>query len=227
LVLKNGILATLIIAISQLSLSRIYQQYLIKTHQKDFILTNPTLSITDVVRQSLAFLSKDSLSKHDLSKDKNTASANQQLTGLIIGNDTQSVFSQIQAIDEAIDQAVSWEAFDYQAFIAHRFAKRYDLAVIILSNDSAIDTQIIQRCRDLFAKHCLVVQDLSEPATGVDVVSFGFSRLHEQPIVENDQDHHATNYQVWQFNLFDYKHLPDWFNSKFWANPELWNKFRW
>jgi len=227
LVLKNGILATLIPTISRLSFNRIYQQYLIKTHQKDFILTNPTLSITDVVRQSLAFLSKDSLSKHDLSKDKNNSSINQPFTGLIIGNDTQSVFTQIQAIDEAIDQAVSWEAFDYQEFIAHRFAKRYDLAVIILSNDSAIDTQIIQRCRDLFAKHCLLVQNLSEPATGVDVASFGFSRLHEQPIVENDQDHHTTNYQVWQFNLFDYKHLPDWFNSKFWANPELWNKFRW
>ncbi|MFE1698566.1 DUF6231 family protein, partial [Acinetobacter baumannii] len=24
-----------------------------------------------------------------------------------------------------------------------------------------------------------------------------------------------------------YKHVPDWFNSKFWANPENWNKFRW
>lgn len=185
-------------------------------------MTNPTLSITDVIRQSLAFLSK-----HDLSKDKNAASTNQPFTGLIIGNDRQSVFSQIQSIDEAIDQAVSWEAFDYQEFIAHRFAKRYDLAVIILSNDSAIDTQIIQRCRDLFAKHCLVVQNLSEPATGMDVASFGFSRLHEQPIVEHDQDHHTTSYQVWQFNLFDYKYLPDWFNSKFWANPELWNKFRW
>ena len=205
-------------AISRLSFNPIYQQYLIKTHQKDVVLTNPTLSITDVIRQSLAFLSK-----HDLSKDKNAASTNQPFTGLIIGNDRQSVFSQIQAID----QAVSWEAFDYQQFIAHRFAKRYDLAVIILSNDSAIDTQIIQRCRDLFAKHCLVVQNLSEPATGVDVASFGFSRLHEQPIVEHDQDHHITSYQVWQFNLFDYKHLPDWFNSKFWANPELWNKFRW
>ncbi|MFI7852446.1 DUF6231 family protein, partial [Acinetobacter baumannii] len=22
-------------------------------------------------------------------------------------------------------------------------------------------------------------------------------------------------------------HVPDWFNSKFWANPENWNKFRW
>ena len=97
-------------------------------------MTNPTLSITDVIRQSLAFLSK-----HDLSKDKNAASTNQPFTGLIIGNDRQSVFSQIQAID----QAVSWEAFDYQQFIAHRFAKRYDLAVIILSNDSAIDTQAL------------------------------------------------------------------------------------
>ena len=67
-------------------------------------MTNPTLSITDVIRQSLAFLSKD----------KNNSSINQPFTGLIIGNDTQSVFSQIQAIDEAIDQAVSWEAFDYQ-----------------------------------------------------------------------------------------------------------------
>ena len=212
MVVKNGILATLLLYHGYHStVSK-------KTHQKDVILTNPTLSITDVIRQSLAFLSK-----HDLSKDKNAASTNQAFTGLIIGNDRQSVFSKIQAID----QAVSWEAFDYQAFIAHRFAKRYDLAVIILSNDSAIDTQIIQRCRDLFAKHCLVVQNLSEPATGVDVASFGFSRLHEQPIVEHDQSHHTTSYQVWQFNLFDYKYLPDWFNSKFWANPELWNKFRW
>lgn len=33
--------------------------------------------------------------------------------------------------------------------------------------------------------------------------------------------------EIWQFNLFDYKQLPDWLNSKFWANPENWGKFRW
>ena len=82
-------------------------------------MTNPTLSITDVIRQSLAFLSKDSLSKHDLSKDKNAALKNQPFTGLIIGDDTQSVFSQIQAIDETINQAVSWEAFDYQDSVSY------------------------------------------------------------------------------------------------------------
>ncbi|MFY5624612.1 DUF6231 family protein, partial [Acinetobacter baumannii] len=27
--------------------------------------------------------------------------------------------------------------------------------------------------------------------------------------------------------ILTYKHVPDWFNSKFWANPENWNKFRW
>lgn len=29
------------------------------------------------------------------------------------------------------------------------------------------------------------------------------------------------------FNLYDYKHRPDWLNAKYWANPELWDVYRW
>lgn len=29
------------------------------------------------------------------------------------------------------------------------------------------------------------------------------------------------------FNLFDYKQRPDWLNAKYWANPELWDLYRW
>ena len=195
-------------------------------------MTNSTLAINDVILQSLAFLSQDAVD-------------GTPLTGLIIG-DIQAQGYQISAIDQAIKDAtkdaIDWQIFHPYAFIQQPFSKRYDLAVIILSNDEGLDTQVIQRCRDLFAKHCLVVQNLSQTidnldkanldkdsldtgslnTSSVDMVSFGFSRLHDQPIEENQQ-----LYQVWQFNLFDYKHLPDWFNSKFWANPELWNKFRW
>ena len=38
---------------------------------------------------------------------------------------------------------------------------------------------------------------------------------------------HQQNMQVWQFNILTYKHVPDWFNAKFWANPQNWDKFRW
>lgn len=177
-------------------------------------MTNPTLTLKDTVLQSLAFLTNEA--------PAHGSSHGAPLTGLIIGETTQPVVAQIQTLDKAID----WQVFSQQAFSHHTFNKRYDLAVIILSNDVSTDTQIIQRCRDLFAKHCLVVQNLSKTTPSVDMMSFGFSRLHAQPIIENQQNYQES-YQVWQFNLFDYKHLPDWFNSKFWANPELWNKFRW
>lgn len=29
------------------------------------------------------------------------------------------------------------------------------------------------------------------------------------------------------FDAYDYKLLPDWLNSRFWANPGMWNKARW
>lgn len=36
--------------------------------------------------------------------------------------------------------------------------------------------------------------------------------------------------QPWGLNHFSlktYKKTPNWLNSRFWANPQLWNKFRW
>ena len=38
------------------------------------------------------------------------------------------------------------------------------------------------------------------------------------------------NGQLWGLNHFSlktYKKTPNWLNSRFWANPRLWNKFRW
>lgn len=32
---------------------------------------------------------------------------------------------------------------------------------------------------------------------------------------------------VWYHDLYDYKETPDWLNSRFWANPELWDRYRW
>lgn len=33
--------------------------------------------------------------------------------------------------------------------------------------------------------------------------------------------------QLFRHDLYDYKETPDWLNAKHWANPELWDKYRW
>ncbi len=39
--------------------------------------------------------------------------------------------------------------------------------------------------------------------------------------------HYADDTSLFYFDIYDYKLLPDWLNSKFWANPEMWDKARW
>ena len=33
--------------------------------------------------------------------------------------------------------------------------------------------------------------------------------------------------RLYYFDIFDYKEAPDWLNSRFWANPQMWDKARW
>jgi len=60
------------------------------------------------------------------------------------------------------------------------------------------------------------------------------SRLQDEKLLRSlgltqliDKTVHGTDFALWQFNILTYKHVPDWFNSKFWANPENWDKYRW
>ena len=38
---------------------------------------------------------------------------------------------------------------------------------------------------------------------------------------------HGQSWGLNHFSLKTYKKTPNWLNSRFWANPQLWNKFRW
>ncbi|ELA08705.1 hypothetical protein MOMA_09106 [Moraxella macacae 0408225] len=115
--------------------------------------------------------------------------------------------------------------FDYQfypndVFNEIKFYQQYDVAILILNQpDIAVSKQNLQRCRDLFAKYNLVFNAKNSP---LNPIEFGF-RYFCQTFCQINQQ----NFNLYQFNLFDYKQLPDWLNSKFWANPENWDKFRW
>lgn len=118
-------------------------------------------------------------------------------------------------------------------FLAQDYSQYYDLAVLVFDNHVTITPDMqtaIQRCRDLFARHSLLFapvfpNSLNIPSTQ-DFIAFGFSKISQAPVAVSIKGV-KQEFLAWQFNLYDYKQLPDWFNSRFWANPENWNKFRW
>ena len=120
-------------------------------------------------------------------------------------------------------QTIIWQHFNVNTFLNLPFQQRFDLAIVrldLLEKDQHSETQLIQmlvKLRDLFAKRLLVTVTLQDEKM---LRSLGFTKL----ISDQYQD---ADFAIWQFNILTYKHVPDWFNSKFWANPENWNKFRW
>ena len=120
--------------------------------------------------------------------------------------------------------------------------ERYELACFWLPTLSPELIQhyipLLMRYRDLYATHLLIALDdtldlkaygftpfdiLHEPSLESDSKSDSISQT-EQPLPANSSSVSAT---LWQFNLYDYKQLPNWLNADYWANPENWGKHRW
>lgn len=115
-----------------------------------------------------------------------------------------------------------WQHCNVKDMLNLPFTQRYDLAIVNLftqqfsENDHQI-SQILVRLRDLFARKMIVLADSKFEN---QLRALGFTQLSQTQ--QNQQ-----LLSIWQFNILTYKHVPDWFNSKFWANPDNWNKYRW
>ncbi|MDQ8994706.1 DUF6231 family protein [Acinetobacter soli] len=128
-------------------------------------------------------------------------------------------------IGQNIDQnsAIQWHYFSVNAFLSLPFTQRYDLGFVVfdtteMQNISETEkAQVLVRLRDLMAKRIVVVSKRQDEKL---LRSLGFTQLIDKTL-------HEADFALWQFNILTYKHVPDWFNSKFWANPENWDKFRW
>ncbi len=116
-----------------------------------------------------------------------------------------------------------WQYCNLKQVVNLPFQKRYDLAIVnLFKQDNALaDEHTIEhalvKLRDLFAKKVIV---LAEDSLTKQLRALGFNQLIE--FTPN-----KSTIKIWQFNILTYKHVPDWFNSKFWANPENWDKYRW
>ena len=121
------------------------------------------------------------------------------------------------------NQSIQWHYFTVTEFLSLPFTQRYDLVLVLLNSSELLEisniqkSQLLVKLRDLMAKRIVVVSQLQDEKL---LRSLGFTQLI-------DKTQHDSDFALWQFNILTYKHVPDWFNSKFWANPENWNKFRW
>ena len=144
----------------------------------------------------------------DLSKEQPIS------TAICIGQDLEQ-YNQFHAIQ--------WQHFNVTEFLNLPFTQRFDLGFVILDTETMLSldqqqkTQMLVKLRDLFAKRIVVVSKLHDEQL---LRALGFTQLI-------DKTTHESDFALWQFNILTYKHIPDWFNSKFWANPENWDKFRW
>ena len=118
---------------------------------------------------------------------------------------------------------IQWQYFNVTEFLNLPFTQRFDLGFVILDTEDMLalseqqKTQILVKLRDLLVKRIVVVSKLQDEQL---LRALGFTQLI-------DKTSHDSDFALWQFNILTYKHIPDWFNSKFWANPENWDKFRW
>lgn len=86
---------------------------------------------------------------------------------------------------------------------------------------------LISALRDLHCEVLYVVvpldcSDIAHKSTWQtrDLLALGLSQIKRW-------EEHGTVYGLFRHNIDDYKSTPQWLNNRDWANPEMWDKFRW
>lgn len=107
-------------------------------------------------------------------------------------------------------------------------AQRFDLAIVLPDTLAGLGhregRQLVSRLRDQLAGTVLVCVDTRAPAaerwTISDFIALGFRR-------SPDSRHLGPEVSVYRYDIRDYKTTPDWLNSRYWANPQRWDRERW
>jgi len=95
--------------------------------------------------------------------------------------------------------------------------------------DKADAAIVLGRLRDLHAERLLLLVPMRGRGEGVgaagewavgDLLGYGLYRAGAYEV-------NGRALHVYTFDLYDYKPTPDWLNSRYWAHPELFDKFWW
>ena len=98
-----------------------------------------------------------------------------------------------------------------------------DLAIISDITDTLAKTQALEwlgMIRNCYAQHVIVISNVEQSTQqGWQLADFlGMGMKH---VATTD------NYQIFSYAIENYQLKREWQNSKFWANPENYDKYRW
>ena len=107
---------------------------------------------------------------------------------------------------------------------------RYDLVFVshvLESMPKSQAEQLIARLRDLLCERLIIVLPIGKDWPGhashwqqTDMLGLGFSR-----VAKFQYKQHLVH--IYAFDIASYKTTPEWLNSKYWANPEMFDKYWW
>lgn len=114
---------------------------------------------------------------------------------------------------------------------AGTLSSRYDMGIVaatIEHMDKKEAVLLLSRLRDLYtARFCTVVRigddwpDQQSTWTRNELLGIGMMLVNSYVDEDNRQTH------LYKYDIATYKPTPGWLNPDDWANPELWNKYRW
>ncbi len=138
-----------------------------------------------------------------------------------------------------------WQSIQLLELDSLAFTIRYDLAVVDLNQHNA-DIESKNHHKDKLAlSNTAMVRNTAHSQDDLKLITHGLTKLRDllarQVLVLASLEYspllHSLGFSqietfgshtiIWQFNILSYKQVPDWLNSKYWANPENWDKFRW
>lgn len=102
---------------------------------------------------------------------------------------------------------------------------RFDLVLVINALkqlEKSEGEQLLGRLRNVHAKRLLLSHQPCEQWPLNGFFAFAMTELNHY---QADDIH--PEQQLFEYNIHSYKSVPDWLNNKFWANPNMWNKYRW
>ncbi len=79
---------------------------------------------------------------------------------------------------------------------------------------------LLGQCRLWLPKVAFFSQAGVSPLDLTAALAMGFEKIYQWPWQESEL-------ALYLFQLYAYKSPPDWLNNRYWAHPELFDKFRW
>lgn len=150
---------------------------------------------------------------------------------LVIGERAQGYIEDYVAQKKIINQDCSVTPMSVDMALSELKQKQpYDVGIVtdaVEYLDKDRSGQLIARLRDIHTARFLMVirmgdkwDQLKSIWQTVDLLGFGMKLVNRYEF--DDKPIH-----VYKYDISTYKKTPEWLNAKNWANPQLWDKFRW